>query len=154
MIHFVKGDILKSDAEFLVVPVDCIGMMNRGLALRFRKKYPNTFHRYQEACQSKDISKKLYVGKILPIIERDKNIICFPVKTEPKFPPRLGYIEDGMKKLIQFMLVFHVKSIALPRLAYGGKYGLRWSDVKDAMLRHFAKIPEEVEIYIYQGGGK
>lgn len=46
MIHYVKGNILESDAEALVNPVNCVGVMGKGLALQFKKSYPSNFNQY------------------------------------------------------------------------------------------------------------
>ena len=43
MIEFTQGDILKADAEALVNTVNCVGVMGRGIALQFRKAFPENF---------------------------------------------------------------------------------------------------------------
>jgi O-acetyl-ADP-ribose deacetylase (regulator of RNase III) len=40
MMEFRRGDILKQDAEALVNTVNCVGVMGRGVALQFRRVYP------------------------------------------------------------------------------------------------------------------
>ena len=44
MIEYTEGDILQSDgkAEALVNAVNCVGVMGRGIALQFKKAYPET----------------------------------------------------------------------------------------------------------------
>ncbi len=43
MIEFRTGDILKADAEALVNTVNCVGIMGRGVALQFKKAFPENF---------------------------------------------------------------------------------------------------------------
>ena len=43
MIEYKKGDILREDVEALVNPVNCVGVMGRGLALQFKKSIPGKF---------------------------------------------------------------------------------------------------------------
>ena len=50
MIRFTQGDILKSDAEALVNTVNCVGVMGRGIALQFKKRFPENFKAYAAAC--------------------------------------------------------------------------------------------------------
>lgn len=51
MIKYVKGNILESDAEALVNPVNCVGVMGTGLAKQFKAKYPEMFDKYKELCK-------------------------------------------------------------------------------------------------------
>ena len=50
MIKFVDGDLLQSDAECLVNPVNCVGVMGKGLAYEFKIKYPNMYKDYIKIC--------------------------------------------------------------------------------------------------------
>ena len=43
MIHHVKGNLLESDADALVNTVNCVGVMGKGIALQFKKKFPKNF---------------------------------------------------------------------------------------------------------------
>jgi O-acetyl-ADP-ribose deacetylase (regulator of RNase III) len=40
MIEITRGDILQADAEALVNTVNCVGVMGRGIALQFKKEFP------------------------------------------------------------------------------------------------------------------
>ena len=43
MIRFKAGDILAEDVEALVNTVNCVGVMGRGIALQFKKTFPENF---------------------------------------------------------------------------------------------------------------
>ena len=43
MIEMKQGDILRANAEALVNTVNCVGVMGRGLALQFKKVFPDNF---------------------------------------------------------------------------------------------------------------
>ena len=43
MIDLTHGDILVAEAEALVNTVNCVGVMGRGIALQFRKAFPENF---------------------------------------------------------------------------------------------------------------
>ena len=55
MLHFVHGDIFESQAKVLVNPVNCVGIMGAGLALQFKRRYPEEFNTYKIVCQNKEI---------------------------------------------------------------------------------------------------
>ena len=43
MIEYTSGDILRDEAEALVNTVNCVGVMGRGIALQFKKAWPENF---------------------------------------------------------------------------------------------------------------
>ena len=43
MIKYRKGDLLAEDAEALVNAVNCVGVMGKGIALQFKKAFPDNF---------------------------------------------------------------------------------------------------------------
>src|SRR6056297_809715 len=51
-----QGDLLKSDAEALVNTVNCVGVMGRGIALQFKKKFPDNFAAYKRACDAHELT--------------------------------------------------------------------------------------------------
>lgn len=44
MITYTHGNILGTDAEALVNTVNCVGIMGRGIALQFKKAFPDNFN--------------------------------------------------------------------------------------------------------------
>ena len=46
MITFTSGDVTEADAEALVNTVNCVGVMGRGIALQFKRQYPENFRAY------------------------------------------------------------------------------------------------------------
>lgn len=51
MIKLTKGNLLKSDAEALVNTVNCAGYMGKGIALQFKKTFPENYEAYHKACK-------------------------------------------------------------------------------------------------------
>ena len=45
------GNIFDSKCSTLVNTVNCVGVMGKGIALDFKKKYPSMFDEYQSALQ-------------------------------------------------------------------------------------------------------
>lgn len=48
MIHYCKGDLLKSDVDYIVHQVNCQGKMGSGIAKQIRKMYPEVYTAYIE----------------------------------------------------------------------------------------------------------
>ena len=50
-IAYRAADLLAEDAEALVNTVNCKGVMGKGLALQFKKKFGANFDAYAKACK-------------------------------------------------------------------------------------------------------
>ena len=55
MIELTQGNILRAEAEALVNTVNCVGFMGKGIALQFKKAYPENFDAYHKACNAGDV---------------------------------------------------------------------------------------------------
>ena len=46
MIKYLEGDIFSSPAQTIVNTVNTVGVMGKGIALEYRKRYPAMFENY------------------------------------------------------------------------------------------------------------
>lgn len=138
MIEWVHGDIFDSQCIALVNPVNCVGVMGKGLALQFKKEFPENFLAYQEACKQRTIG----IGKLFIFEENEHIIINFPTKRHWRDPSRLSYIDLGLKDLLKY----NFKSIALPPLGCG-LGGLQWFDIRRLIYNKLEDYPGNVEVY-------
>ena len=147
MINFVQGNIIESQADALVNTVNTMGIMGKGIALQFKKEFPNNYKIYREACKN----NKLEIGNLL-VTEEDtlhygkKIIINFPTKTNWRLPSEYSYIESGLKALVNLIAEKKIKSIAIPPLG-SGNGGLDWNKVKILMLEYLLPIECDIKIY-------
>lgn len=154
MMIFNKGNILEAKAEALVNTVNCVGIMGRGVALQFRKTFPENYKFYKKVCERNE----LYPGKML-VFETGalvpRFIINFPTKRHWKAKSRVDDIQNGLNALIQEVRERKIKSIAIPPLGCG-LGGLNWSEIKPLIVKAFDSLPD-VEVFLYQplqGGQK
>src|SRR5207248_1589135 len=100
MTEFRTGDILSADAEALVNTVNCVGIMGRGIALQFRKAFPENYAVYKTFCDK----KQLHPGKMLVFdlnrLENPRFIINFPTKRHWNGNSRIEDIQSGLKALV------------------------------------------------------
>jgi O-acetyl-ADP-ribose deacetylase (regulator of RNase III) len=54
-VKLVSGDIFASPMQTLVNPVNTVGVMGKGLALKFKEKYPEMFSFYRRLCTDGDL---------------------------------------------------------------------------------------------------
>ena len=141
-VKIVTGDIFKSSMQTLVNPVNCLGIMGRGVALKFKTKFPEMYDDYVIKCHTGE----LQIGK--PYIYKDKTpwIINFPTKNNWRDPSRLRFIKSGLDYLVDHYKEWEVESLATPALGCG-LGGLDWNSVKLIMEEDLNKLEIPVEIY-------
>lgn len=119
MIKLTKGNLLKSDAEALVNTVNCVGYMGKGIALRFKKAFPENFAAYQKACrQNQVIPGQMFVFEYDEMLNH-KTIINFPTKRHWQHNSRMEDVVSGLAALIEEVQSRGIRSIAIPPLGCG-----------------------------------
>ena len=59
MIHYVQGDITKSDCDIICHQVNCQGVMNSGVAKAIREKWPEVYDNYKRWCDREEYKEDL-----------------------------------------------------------------------------------------------
>ena len=147
MIRYTTGNILESGAQALINTVNTVGVMGKGIALQFKKAYPDNFNAYQNACRQGDIAiGKLFVTKDCNLNSGEKIIINFPTKNDWHKSSEYSFIEKGLDDLVQVVEKQNIKSIALPPLG-AGNGGLEWEKVKKIIEQKLSALDIEIVVY-------
>lgn len=151
MIELTQGDILKVNAEALVNTVNCVGVMGRGIALQFRKAFPENFKAYEAACKAEQVQLgKMFVYD-LNRLYNPRFIINFPTKHHWRDKSNLKDIKLGLADLIGVVHQQQIRSIAIPPLGCG-LGGLNWEEVRPLIVETFQAIPN-VEVLLFEPAG-
>jgi len=78
--NYTHGDILQADVEAIVNTVNCVGVMGRGLALQFKKAWPENFRAYKQACDAKDVKPGSMFVFDTQQLSNPRYIVNFPTK--------------------------------------------------------------------------
>ncbi|KTC96637.1 type II toxin-antitoxin system antitoxin DNA ADP-ribosyl glycohydrolase DarG [Legionella feeleii] len=143
-IKITHGDLLKQkDVDAIVNTVNCVGVMGKGIALQFKKKWPDNFAEYAKYCKLGHLRPgKVHVYKS----EQSTHplfIINFPTKAHWKEKSKIEYIRDGLNDLIRKVKDLNITSIAIPPLGCGNG-GLSWDLVRPLIEEAFRQVPEVV----------
>ncbi len=151
MIEYKSSDILKENAEALVNTVNCVGVMGRGIALQFKKVFPENFKAYAVACKHDKVRPGRMFVYETGQLTNPRYIINFPTKRHWRGKSRMEDIESGLEALAEIIRQYNIRSIALPPLG-SGLGGLDWAEVKpriESALQAFT----DVRIIIYEPKG-
>jgi O-acetyl-ADP-ribose deacetylase (regulator of RNase III) len=146
MINYVIGNIfdLSTSVNALVNPVNCVGVMGKGLALAFKHKYPENYKFYIDSCEKGNVK----IGSMLvyKTCNFPEYIINFPTKQHWKNNSELYMIEKGLIALVQTIKDLKICSIAIPHLGCG-LGGLKIKEVSFLINKYLSEL-QEVNIII------
>ena len=145
MIEIHDGDIFATECDVIVCPVNCVGIMGKGLAKEFAQKYPEYYKRYSKAC----INRMIRPGR--PVLHLfadlyDKDILSFPTKNHWKQSSNVEHIIEGLKVFSERYNKMSITSIAFPALGCGCG-GLTWDEIYPVMKKYLDPLPIKCEIY-------
>lgn len=142
-IRVLIGDIFKSKAQTLVNTVNTVGVMGKGIALEFKKRFPDMYKDYLERCKKGAVvlgRPYLYKELVTPWI------LLFPTKQDWRSVSRLSDIEEGLKYLEENYKNWGITSLAVPPLGCGlGE--LNWDIVGPTLYRYLNRLEISVELY-------
>ena len=143
MFKALIGDLFEAKAQTLVNTVNCVGVMGKGVAAEFKRRFPAMFNDYAARCERKQVR----LGE--PYLYHDltgQRIVNFPTKDHWRSPSRLSDIEHGLDYFARHCVEWGIESVALPPLGCGNG-GLAWSEVGPLIFRKLRDLPISVEVY-------
>ncbi|MDD2943806.1 MAG: macro domain-containing protein [bacterium] len=148
MIEFKQGDILHEDVEVLVNTVNCVGVMGRGIALQFKKIFPENFKFYEKACQQGQMRPGQMLVYQTGQLINPRYIVNFPTKRHWRGKSRIQDIKEGLTALAEIIEKLKITSIAVPPLGCG-LGGLEWSEVRPLIVDALQSL-DGVRVIIFE----
>ena len=146
MIKYVTGNFFDYDANIRVNTVNCVGVMGAGVALQFKKKFPDMFKDYYKACKHDEVKPgKPHVWVKYDLFS-ELTIINFPTKVHWKNPSEYEYVEKGLNWLRDFLRDKNESVVTLPALGCGHG-GLEWERVKELIHHYLDDVNAEILVF-------
>lgn len=143
-IQYTTGDLLTDDADVLVNPVNCVGVMGAGLALAFKRAYPAMFREYAALCAAGAVVP----GKVCAHDIGDRMVVSLPTKRHWRDPSRLDDVRAGLGALAAWLGSWpSPPTVALPAVGCG-LGGLPWSSVRPLIEATMGPISAQVRVYL------
>ncbi|MEF8848816.1 MAG: macro domain-containing protein [Candidatus Thermoplasmatota archaeon] len=150
MINVLIGNIFDSNAETLVNTVNCVGVMGKGIAKKFKKRYPDMYKQYKKKCERNEVKiGEPYLYKTL----KGPRIILFPTKVHWRQNAKYKDIIKGLDIFRNKYKKWGIKSVAFPPLGCGNG-GLDWSYIGPIMYGKLNDLDIDIELYAPYGTEK
>lgn len=126
---FVKGDLFgQLDLDGLAHGCNCAGAMGRGIAVEFRKRFPEMYAEYKRRCADGQFN----LGDVF--VWRQGGITVFNLGTQKTWRTKadLVAVKSALQAMVELAAQAGVERIGLPRIG-AGLGGLAWRDVRAAL---------------------
>lgn len=163
MITYKQGSLFDSNCQTLVCTVNCEGVMGKGIALEFKKNFPEMFTKYRDVCLY-DKTQLKHGGDLwlyrYPDLEqftlwdtdghlntgRQSRVLCFATKEHWKNKSNYDWILRGLQEFRNKYKEWGITSIAFPKLGCNNG-GLDWDVINQMMYGALYDLDIPVEIY-------
>jgi O-acetyl-ADP-ribose deacetylase (regulator of RNase III) len=150
-VKLATGNLLEADAEALVNTVNTEGVMGKGIALQFKKKFPEMYEEYRRACEAGDVQPgRMHVFERKDMLN-PRYIINFPTKRHWRSPARLEDLKSGLHALAIEIKRRKIRSVAIPPLGCGNG-GLDWAVVRPTIEKALTRL-KGVRILLFSPAG-
>ena len=144
MINQVMGNMFYGQEQTLVCPVNMVGTMGNGLALYFKKRWPNILPVYGNACRNRTFLKNQLV--VVPI-GNGKQVLLFPTKNHWRDDSPIELIERFLDVLAKDYQKLGITSLAMPKIGCG-KGNLDFTEVDEVIRRVLGSLDIPITIYV------
>ncbi|WP_417677608.1 macro domain-containing protein [Roseibium sp.] len=143
-IEYKNGDMFDEPTEAIVNTVNCVGVMGKGVALEFKRRWPENFKAYKKLCDAKKISPgSMFIFENHDILSNGKHryLINFPTKQHWRAKSKIEYVREGLSDFVNQVRELGIKSVALPPLGCGNG-GLDWLEVRPLIEKSLSELPD------------
>lgn len=137
-VSFEKGDIFATRIKALAHGCNNYGAMGAGIAVAFRRKFPEMYQAYKDLCQD----GKLKLGDVF--IWKSDDIFVFNLITQDTVAT-LPAIKRSLRTALKHAEETGITEIALPAIG-SGLGGLDWRDVKKVIIAVGTDSPVKLRV--------
>ncbi|HZU96416.1 MAG TPA: macro domain-containing protein [Planctomycetota bacterium] len=130
-IEWTEGDLFAaSDLPALAHGCNCAGSMGAGIAVEFRRRWPDMFEEYRALCES----GRFQPGDVFLWEAPDRTIFNLGTQKTWRTKATLVAIESSVAKMCELADSKRIARVGLPRIG-AGLGGLEWDDVREVIGR-------------------
>lgn len=143
----INQDILNAPEQTVLITINTVGAMGRGVALSCKQRHPDIYQHYHKRCKA---------GLVLPNslmcyrVNDARKVLLFPTKVDWKDPSPPDLIIDNLAKLANNLMELKITSLAVPPLGQANGW-LRGNDklrVQQAITDTLTSLPIDSVLYV------
>ncbi len=150
MIELGVGELENAGVEALVNPVNTVGLMDNGPALKLKSAFPDNFNAYRRACMAGEVRVghvfMFDLGATLP-----RYILNVAIKAHARSFSTTPNLDAGLTDLVAHVKRLGIQSIAVPALGCD-LGGLAWRAVRPRIEAAFAPL-RAVKVVLFAPDG-
>ena len=139
---FVKGDLFAEGFKALAHGCNCGGAMGKGIAVEFRKRFPEMYAEYKERCAD----GRFKLGDCFVWTEKDFTVFNLGTQRHWRAKAKLPDIEKSVKAMVQQAEHAGVQRIGLPKIG-AGLGALPWDQVRSILTAAGALTSVELVVF-------
>ena len=140
-ITFTKGNLFDSSAQTLGHGCNTKGKMGAGIALDFKRRFPDMYKEYRRRCYKDMLNPGGYF-----LYKHSEPWVLNLATQASSLSAHIEYVEQCLGSLTNNYKSEGMKSLALPRIA-SGLGGLEWGEVKRLLIYHLDPLDIPVTVY-------
>ena len=143
MLKVTRGSIFDGNHQVIVNPVNCVGVMGKGLAKSFKLRYPDMFEHYKIQC----LREKVRIGLGCKF-ETDDGvlILCAPTKDHWRSKSNPWIINSSLDWIYSELKRIEFCSVGIPAIGCG-EGGLNFNDVLTAIEFKLTNLNHDIHVY-------
>ena len=154
MVHYVKGNLLDSDCDYICHQVNCQGAMNSGIAKQIRERWPEVYRAYRKNYEHHiqiGVSPEEMLGNIGTVLTDDykRCIVNMYAQRSYGYDARRYTSYDAFAECLNLIssTISHGFTIGFPKNIGCGLGGGNWK-VISALIEEL--LGKDYEVYIYE----
>lgn len=144
-IELVKGDLFAAkDLPALGHGCNCAGAMGKGIALEFKKRYPDMYKAYRELC----LAGEFNLGDVF-VWQAEQIIFNLATQKRPGSKADIQAIETALRKIVEICDEKGIDKVGLPKIG-SGLGQLEWETVENVIKGISEATAVTIAIFEYQ----
>lgn len=142
-VEFRVGDLFAADLPTIGHGCNCAGAMGRGIAVEFRRRWPEMYAEYERRCADGSFT----LGEVFAWDAGDRVVFNLATQRTWRTKAELWAIDAAVRKMIAWAESHGVAAIGLPRIG-SGLGGLDWPEV--ARTLEAAAASSDVRLVVFE----
>jgi O-acetyl-ADP-ribose deacetylase (regulator of RNase III) len=140
---FTKGDIFNTQGLTVYAHgCNCAGAMDSGVAVAFKKRFPQAFEEYRKRCEDGRFS----LGDVFVWSDEKVTVYHLAIQEHWKTKTKMPALVRALGRMIEAAEKSGIKRIAMPRVG-AGLGGLEWHRVRDILTELGSKTMIEIVVF-------